>query len=265
MQQSGGFKYGVIALIAVSLVSLVPYFGTFVIAPLVALAHDRRLDLRVLHVVRDVRAVVEGGTDTPTWVARRWVAQNLAVDIALERGDGTLKRLSGTPLPVGSYFVGKFGQVLVTSLLQVALLVLVARVLFGVPLPTDAGSWLTLAWVYLLGIATSALVGIALSRVPRSGKSATAVIVPITLVLQFISGVYLFFYQLPEWLQNFASLFPLKWMAQGMRYVFLPEDYAVLEQNQEWDLSAVAMALGIWLVVGLVLSRMTFRWIRRDA
>ena len=46
-----------------------------------------------------------------------------------------------------------------------------------------------------------AVLGIALSGLPRSGKSATAVIIPIALVLQFISGVYLGFSQLPEWLQ----------------------------------------------------------------
>src|ERR1700754_3311193 len=44
--------------------------------------------------------------------------QNLAVDIAMEKSDGTLKRLGGTPLPVLSYFFGKMGQVLVTSLMQ---------------------------------------------------------------------------------------------------------------------------------------------------
>nr|BFF13173.1 hypothetical protein GCM10025699_44760 [Microbacterium flavescens] len=164
-----------------------------------------------------------------------------------------------------SYFIGKLGQVLVTSLLQVALLVLVARVAFGVPLPTDAGSWLTFAWVYLLGIATSALVGIALSRVPRSGKSATAVIVPITLVLQFVSGVYLPFTQLPDWLQSFASVFPLKWLAQGMRSVFLPETFAAAEAGGSWDLPGVALWLVVWLVAGAVASVLTFRWIRKDA
>ena len=105
----------------------------------------------------------------------------------------------------------------------------------------------------------------ALSSVPRTGKSATAVVVPIALALQFVSGVYLTFSQLPEWLQNIASLFPLKWMAQGMRAVFLPEEYATLEQNGEWNLAGVAIALGVWLVVGLVLSRVTFRWIRPSA
>jgi ABC-2 type transport system permease protein len=47
--------------------------------------------------------------------------------------------------------------------------------------------------------------------------------------------------------------------------VFLPEDFAVLEQNESWDLGWVAVALLIWLVVGLVASKLTFRWIRRDA
>jgi len=191
--------------------------------------------------------------------------QNLAVDIAVERGDGTLKRLGGTPLPVVSYFIGKLGQVFVTSIAQIGLLILIARFAFNVELPTDAGRWLTFAWVYLLGIMTSAVLGIALSRIPRTGKSATAVIIPIVLVLQFISGVYLRFSLLPGWLQNVASLFPLKWMAEGMRAVFLPSNFATVEQGGSWNLPGVAIALAVWLAVGLIAARFTFRWIRKDS
>jgi len=191
--------------------------------------------------------------------------QNLAVDIAVERGDGTLKRLAGSPLPVLSYFIGKFGQVLVTSFFQVALLILFSRFAFGVALPSEPAKWLTLLWVYLLGIATSAVLGIALSRLPRSGKSATAVVIPIVLVLQFISGVFLQFSMLPEWLQNVASVFPLKWMAQGTRAVFLPDYFAAAEQNGSWDLGWVAVVLVVWLVAGAIASALTFRWIRKDS
>ena len=191
--------------------------------------------------------------------------QNLAVDIAGEKGDGTLKRLGGTPLSPVSYFIGKIGQVFVTGALQAALLLLVAATVLGIALPTTAEAWMTFAWVFVLGITTSALLGIALSAVPRSSKSATAVVIPIVLVLQFISGVYLQFSQLPEWMQNLASIFPLKWMAQGMRAAFLPDDFKVLEQHGEWNIGLVAIVLGAWLVIGLVVSRITFRWIRRDA
>lgn len=191
--------------------------------------------------------------------------QNLAVDIAGEKSDGTLKRLGGTPLSPFSYFMGKIGQVFVTGVIQAALLLVVARFAFGVSLPTAPSAWLTFAWVFVFGTITAAFLGIALSAVPRSGKSATAVVVPVVLLLQFISGVFLQFYMLPAWMQNFASLFPLKWMAQGMRSVFLPESFAALEPSGAWDLGLVALNLGLWLVIGLVLSRVTFRWIRKDS
>jgi ABC-2 type transport system permease protein len=191
--------------------------------------------------------------------------QNMAIDIAGEKSDGTLKRLGGTPLPVMSYFIGKLGQVFVTGVLQAALLILVARVAFQVELPTDPERWLTFAWVFVLGVATAAILGIALSALPRSGKSATAVIIPIVLVLQFISGVYLSFSQLPTWLQNVASVFPLKWMAQGMRAVFLPDEFEAIEPGGHWNLAGVVIVTAIWLVVGLIATRVTFRWIRKDS
>jgi ABC-2 type transport system permease protein len=191
--------------------------------------------------------------------------QNMSVDIAMEKSDGTLKRLGGTPLPVISYFIGKIGQVLLTGLLQAGLLIAVAALAFGVKLPTTMDAWLTFAWVFLLGVATCAILGIGLSSLPRSGKSATAVIIPIVLVLQFISGVYLSFTNLPVWLQNVASVFPLKWLAQGMRSVFLPSTFEAAEAGGSWNLAGVAIVTGIWLVVGLILARLTFRWIRKDS
>ncbi|MBI9113772.1 ABC transporter permease [Sanguibacter suaedae] len=190
--------------------------------------------------------------------------QNLAIDIATEKNDGTLKRLAGTPLPPASYLAGKLGQVVVTGCIQAALVIALAAVAFGVPLPTDLGAWLTFAWVLLLGMVTCGLLGIGLSALPRSGRSASAVITPPVLFLQFISGVYLPFNGLPSWLQDVAALFPLKWLAQGMRSVFLPEEFAAVEAGGAWDLGGVALACAVWLVVGAVLCRVTFRWVRQS-
>jgi ABC-2 type transport system permease protein len=191
--------------------------------------------------------------------------QNLAIDIAVDRSEGVLKRLGATPLSPVSYFIGKIGQVGVTGVAQATIILLFAAVVLRVPLPTDPARWLTFAWVFVLGITGSALLGVALSAVPRSSRSAVAVVIPTVLVVQFLSGVYFLFYMLPEWLQTAAGVLPVKWMAQGMRYVFLPDAYAALEQNGEWNIPGVAVALTVWLVVGLVLARVTFRWTRRDA
>lgn len=190
--------------------------------------------------------------------------QNLAIDIAVEKSNGTLKRLAGSPLPVTSYFIGKIGQALATGILQAFVLLILAFTVFRVSLPEDPALWGQFAWIFLLGVTTSAILGIALSSVPRSGASATAVVIPIVLVLQFISGIFLRFSDLPEWLQQVAAIFPVKWMAQGMRSVFLPDELVVLEPNETWNLPGIALALGIWFVVGLVLTALTFRWVRKN-
>ncbi len=187
-----------------------------------------------------------------------------ALEIAAEKSDGTLKRLGGTPISPVTYFIGKLGEVFVTAILQIALLIAVAVLVYGVELPADAATWARFAWIFALGLTTCTLLGIALSSVPRSGKSSAAVVVPIVLLIQFVSGVYIAFSMLPEWLQNAAGVLPVKWIAQGMRSVFLPDSFRAAEPSGSWEIGLIAVVLAVWLVVGLVLSRLTFRWIRHD-
>ncbi|MBL0887056.1 ABC transporter permease [Myceligenerans indicum] len=189
--------------------------------------------------------------------------QTVATSIATERDDGTLKRLRATPMPAVAYFLGKVGEVLLVSVVQIAALVALAVLAFDVPMP-EAGRWWTFAWVFVLGTATGTVCGVAFSAVPRSGRSASAVVVPVVLVLQFISGVFFPYPSLPDWMQQVAQVFPLKWLAQGMRSVFLPDGFAAVETAGEWQHLLIAGVLGLWLILGLVIGVRTFRWRRRD-
>lgn len=189
--------------------------------------------------------------------------QALAISIATERENGTLKRLEGTPMPRGAYFVGKVGLVVVTGTAQLVVLLLCARTFFGVPLPPDAGAWGTLAWVSVLGAACGTLLGIAYSSVPASDRSATAVVSPVVLILQFVSGVFFVYSSLPGWMQDVAAVFPLKWMAQGFRSALLPDSLAAAEVGGSWQLGTTALVLLAWTVIGAVLCLTTFRWRRR--
>jgi ABC-2 type transport system permease protein len=63
-------------------------------------------------------------------------------------------------------------------------------------------------------------------------------------------------------MQQFAALFPLKWLTQGMRSVFLPADFATQEVAGTWEIEKTAIILTIWLVVGLIFSIKTFKWSR---
>lgn len=189
--------------------------------------------------------------------------QNLAIGIPQERDEGTLKRLEGTPMPKGSYFIGKVGQVCTVYVIQLFLLMLIGILLFGVQLPDSAEKWAALAWLSVLGLTTWTLLGLAFSSVPKSGKGASAIVTPVILVLQFSSGVFFLYSQLPSWMQQMAALFPLKWLTQGMRYVFLPESAAAAEVAGSFEMARVAMVLLVWTLLSAVLAGTFFRWRRR--
>jgi ABC-2 type transport system permease protein len=185
--------------------------------------------------------------------------QNMAISIATERSDGTLKHLAGTPMPKSAYFIGKVVQVLAVTVLIIAVLLLLGVVVYGIDLPSG-GEWFTFVWVAVLGAAACTLLGIALSSLAKNGRTASAVVTPFALVLQFISGVFFLFSSLPSWMQTIAAVFPLKWMGQGLRSVFLPDALAASEPAGSWELGRVALVLGLWCVAGLLLCVWTFRW-----
>lgn len=190
--------------------------------------------------------------------------QNLAIAIPQERDDGTLKRLQGTPMPKAAYFVGKVGMVLVIYVVQVALLMALGVALFGVNLPTAPADWWTFTWVSVLGLVCCTLLGIAFSAVTRSGRGAPALVSPVVLVLQFTSGVFFVYDELPAWMQQMAALFPLKWLCQGMRSVFLPDSFQQQELAGSWELDRVAMVLAAWALGAVLLALRYFRWRRRE-
>jgi ABC-2 type transport system permease protein len=190
--------------------------------------------------------------------------QYLAIAIATERENGMLKRLSGTPMPRTAYFAGKVVQVTVCTVAETVLLIAVGILFYHLHLPTSPARWWTFAWVFVLGSAACSLLGIAASSVPRSAASAMPVITLPFTVLQFISGVYVPFTVVPAWMRDVASFFPLKWMAQGMRSVFLPEQAAALEPAGSWEHGLTALVLVVWIAAGLVLCAKTFRWQSRS-
>jgi len=178
--------------------------------------------------------------------------------------DGTLKRLHGTPITASAYLLGKLILVLVLSVAEAALLILVGTLVFDMPLP-DAAHWLTFAWIFLLSTVACTLCGVAVSAIVKHARTAGAILNVPLVALQFISGVFIHpITQLPSWLITVASFFPVKWMSQGFRYVFLPDSMKSLEAAGQWELGRIALVLAAWCVIGLALCLVTFRWTQRD-
>jgi ABC-2 type transport system permease protein len=185
---------------------------------------------------------------------------NLGISIAVDRDEGTLARLAGTPLTRTAYFAGKAIVAFVVCALEVAVMLAVGVALLGLHLPATGGRWLTLAWVLLLGATTCSMLGIAVSCLIRSARSAVAVLNLPYLVLSFISGVYFVFSSLPHSLQQIAAIFPLKWICQGLRSAFLPNSMLAAEPAHSWQHPETALVLGAWLVASLVICVRMFRW-----
>ncbi len=186
--------------------------------------------------------------------------QTVAIQIAVERDKGVLKRLEGTPMPPSSYFIGKIVMVLTMVLLESVLLLGLGTALGHATLPTDWHRWVTFIWLTLLGTTAGSMLGIAFSSVPRTGKAAPAVVTPVALVLQFVSGVYFVFTSISQPIQIVGAIFPLKWIAQGYRSVLLPESLDRLEPSHSWEHGKTALILAAWAAGALFLALKTFRW-----
>jgi ABC-2 type transport system permease protein len=198
-------------------------------------------------------SMTAGGIASTSFVA-------LGIGVATDRQNGTLKRLRGVPMPVSSYFLGKMVLVFVASLAEVALLLAVGVIFFDLKLPTTLDKWATFGWVFLLGIAACSLLGITISGLARTAQSAIAMTNLGLLVLNFISGIYVMHLALlPKGMVVAGSFFPLKWMGQGFRSVFLPDTVLYQEMARSWEHGRTALVLAAWCIGGLVLCVTTFR------
>ncbi len=189
--------------------------------------------------------------------------QQLAINIPIERDNGALKRLRGTPMSPISFFIGKAILVFLAMIVQVIMLLLFGALFFHLHLPHSGALWFRFTWLVVLGSACSTVLGIALAGIIKSGRGAPAVVSPFVIVLQFISGVFFVFSSLPSWMQQFAALFPLKWLTQGMRSVFLPNNFALQEVAHKWEIGKIAIVLVAWLVAGTFLAARSFKWSRQ--
>ena len=190
--------------------------------------------------------------------------QAVGTSIAAERESGQLERLQLLGTPSAAYFAGKAGQVLVTTAAQLALLLPLARFAYDVPLPTDLAHWLTFGWVAVLGALSGTVLGVAVSALRGTAASVSTGISAFAIVLQFFSGVFFGFVELPGWMQQVAALFPRKWLTQGMRSAVLPDQAGAFEIAGSWEHGRIALVLVAWVIIGVMVCVRTFRWRRAD-
>ena len=170
----------------------------------------------------------------------------LAIATGFDRRSGALKFLGATPLSRGQLLAAKFLAVLVTEVLQVALIAAVAFVLGWHP----QGSPLTVIVLLLAGTAAFCSLGFALSGVLRA-EATLAVANAIYLLLLLGGGVVIPTDRLPAAWAAIASGLPSGALADGLRSVLISG------ATLPWSCVAV---LALWTVIGVIVALKTFRW-----
>jgi ABC-2 type transport system permease protein len=133
-------------------------------------------------------------------------------------------------------------------------------VLFGLSMPSTPEKWFTLLWTMVLGSVAFALMAIGYSSMIPNPRSAAAMVTPPFIVLQFISGVFFPYSELPRWMQAIAALFPLKWIVQGIHSVFLPDSFQSQEIAGSWEHPKTSLVLLAWCVIAAYACIRKFRW-----
>ena len=179
----------------------------------------------------------------------------LAMNMTFLREQGVLKRMRGTPLPSGAYLAGIAANAVTNAAVQIALVVLSGRLVFGLGWPKD---WLELVVFGVAGVVCLASLGVAWSHVIPNFDAAPAYVNIVFLPVIFISGVFYDVDDAPAFLRDIAQALPLTHIIDGLSAAM------VTGRGLADNLSALAV-VGVWAVAGCVLAARGFSWeSRRD-
>jgi ABC-2 type transport system permease protein len=177
----------------------------------------------------------------------------LAMNVVFLRESGVLKRIRGTPLPGGAYLSGVAANAITNAAVQLAIVVLAGRLLFGIGWPRD---WLELVVFGVAGVGTLAALGVAWSHVIPNFDAAPAYTNIVFLPVIFISGVFYDVDTAPAFLRDVAQVLPLTHIIDGLSAALVT---GASLSDHAGDL-AVVLA---WGLAGTLLAVRGFSWERR--
>lgn len=195
-----------------------------------------------------------GAFFVPSVIVFTLTISNLAMlvnSVVAQRELGILKRRRATPLPAWALVVSQSLAVILMAISSVALLILVAGVAFGTW--PAANGILTLVLAVIFGSAAFCGLAYALSTFVDSTDSAQPMIQLIVFPLFFISGIWVPTSELPTWLNDVASVFPVEHVADMVHRAYVgvvPTGPVLLD----------VLILAAWAVAGAAVASRRFQW-----
>ncbi len=176
----------------------------------------------------------------------------LAYNIVFLRERGVLKRIRGTPLPTLSYFAGVAANAVTNCAIQIAVVLIAGRLVFGIGWPQD---WLELVVFVLAGVICLAALGVAFAHVIPNFESTAAYVNAVFLPVVFVSFYVFDSASAPGFLRSIAEGLPLQPLIVGLSGAM------VTGRGLSENLDALAV-IGLWAALGVYLAVRGFSWER---
>ncbi len=175
---------------------------------------------------------------------------SLAITLTTERESGQLKRFRGTPVPAWTFIVARILRSIVLVVAMTVALLVLARIAFDVR--TSASGFAELAVFVVLGTAAMCALGVAITAFTTTTDSASTIAPFSTVILSFISGVFIPADQLPDSLVQLGKVFPLAHLASGLQGAFNQGSVHLSGEN--------VAVLALWGGIGILVAARSFRW-----
>jgi ABC-2 type transport system permease protein len=175
-----------------------------------------------------------------------WVVVLLAESVLAERRGGTFRRLRGAPMGRAALLLGKLLPYLAINLLQVALMLGAARLLFGMPLGSSPAALLA---VSLAASLAAVGLGVLVSALGRTEARARNLTILVLLVLAALGGCFIPRFVMPPAMQAVGLATPHAWALEAFQDVLVrggdlaavaPEVVALL------GFAVLFFGLGVW-------------------
>jgi ABC-2 type transport system permease protein len=174
----------------------------------------------------------------------------LAYNIVFLRERGVLKRIRGAPIPTGSYFGGVAANAVTNTALQIGIIVLAGRLLFGIGWPQE---WATLAGFVIAGVVCFAALGVAFAHAIPNFESTAAYVNAVFLPIVGVSFYVFDSSGAPGFLRTIADALPLKPLIDGLSGAL------VTGTSLSSALDALAV-IALWGVFGVYFAVRGFSW-----
>ena len=172
-----------------------------------------------------------------------------ALAVTRERERGTMEALLATPVRPLEVMVGKIAPYIIVGYIQVAFILIAARILFGVPM---LGSLGLLSLALIVFIAANLAVGFTFSTVARNQMQAMQMAFFFFLPSMLLSGFMFPFRGMPTWAQWLGELLPLTHFLRIVRGI-------MLKGNEAAEILPNIWPIGVFLLLAAVVALLRYR------